>query len=171
MQRQRDSVIPARRLHLGVMALVVCALALPAAIADLAARRNLTTLPPAYDGFLNAVRDLTPVGARLLVVDVYSDRGQQLFERSRDALYPRKVIIQPVPRWWYHRPRRLALSWRYLMYRMRHHHVRYLVVWARPNGQVRDPSGWSLPVPPAGRLPRRLVLLHRGWGTLLDLQR
>ncbi len=171
MRRWQDNIAPARRPRLGAMALIVCALALPAVVADLAAPRNLTTLPLAYDGFLNAVRDATPVGARLLVVDVYSDRGQQLFERSRDALYPRKVIIQPVPQWWYHRSRRLALSWNYLIYRMRHHHVRYLVVWARPNGRVRDPSGWSLPVPPAGRLPRRLVLLQRGWGTLLDLRR
>ncbi len=171
MRRRQDNRAPARRLQLGVMALIVCALALPAAATDLAAPRNLTTLPPTYDGFLSAVRDATPVGARLLVVDVYSDHGQQLFERSRDVLYPRKVIIQPVQRWWYHRPRRLALSWRYLMYRMRHHHVRYLIVWTRPNGRVRDPWGWSLSAPPAGSLPRRLVLLQRGWGTLLDLQR
>jgi len=149
------------------LVLVVLALALPAAVADTRAAGQLTTFPPAFDGFLDRVRDATPRDARLLIVDPYTDAHGHLLERGLYVLYPRKVIRQPIPPYYFTNGM-LTTTWSYLRYRMRANHTPYLVVWMEPTGSPPDPWGWALPQPLRGTLPARLVRLRDGWGTLVE---
>jgi hypothetical protein len=154
------------------MALITLLLALPTAVLDTQASQHLYRIPPAFDGFLNVVRRITPPNARFLVLDVSTDPHHHLFERSQYDLYPRRAFLQPVPAEDVARGG-LTPQWAALLRRARRHSAQYILVWARPAAAqghiVKDVWQWSLPTAPRGRLPHGAVRLRHGWGLLVQV--
>jgi hypothetical protein len=153
------------------MALVTLLLAVPTVIMDLRLpTRPLSYVPERFDRFLNEIRASTPSGARVLVLNPFTDPHRYMYYRCVYKLYPRTVsILRVLPS--EVRGGVVQMTWSYALYAARLEHADYIVLWARPapargHPRIADPSGWSLPTSLQGRPGGATLRVHAGWGTL-----